>query len=313
VQNAAVGATKTKLVGYLRLTEGGGRLFAAVPRDKDEKVVNNFDGRYEGRLRRLSEDRAFPWLQQFYETEKVTVPIDVEPPALKVALSQRKADGSVTVDTERGTATLDPDQELRFVVTRPEARVQLGRTSFKTPEAATAAMEALGVPFIALEPTATFHRFVVRAKPDELAALQVELSANLPESERTPGADPKIGAVVLPKTSTYTAALGETTLEGDELSMPYGNNTTPPGYDVVEGRLVERNLPDGQLRVPVAEVTAVRIEKRITVDPNGFLVSVGEAPSQERFTGILWLAVLGIALANLVSLWVWWRRRAATA
>jgi hypothetical protein len=311
VKNAAVGATKSNLVGYLRITEGGGALFAAVPRGKDEASVSNFEGRYVGRIRRLSEDRAFPWLQQFYETEKVTVPVDVDTMSLKVGLSQRKSDGSVTVESERGSTTLDAEQEIRVVVASPEARVQLGRRSFKTPQAARAAMASLGIPFAELSPTATFHRFVLRAPRDQLNALQAKIVADLPEAERTPGADPKVGALVLPKTSTYTAILGDVAVDADALVFPYEGNTTSPGYDVVDGRLVERTLADGMMRVPLAQVGAVRIEKRIAVDPNGFLISAGETPDSERLTGILWLVVLGIALANLVSVWVWWRRRAA--
>ena len=309
VKNAAVGATKTQLVGYLRVTEGGGGLFAAVPRDKSEKTVNNFEGRYVGRLRRLSADRAFEWLRQFYETEKVTVPIDVDTQSLKIGMSQRKSDGSITVDAARGPVTLSAEQDVRLVVDDGYARAQLGRKSFPKAADARAAMDRLGRPYAELPPTQTFHRFVIEASGDELGDLQRTLVAELPEGERKSSADPKVGALVLPKPSTYSTVIGDAIIEGDAIAFPYGSNTTPPGYEVVEGKLVQRSLPDGMLRVPLSDIKAVRIEQRITVDPNGFLISVGETPSSERLTGILWLVVLGIALANLVSLWVWWRRR----
>ncbi len=310
VKNAAVGATKTQLVGYLRVTEGGGRLFASVPRDKSEKTVNNFEGRYVGRIRQLSADRAFDWLRQFYETENVTVPIDVDTPSLKIGMSQRKADGSITVEAARGPATLSAEQEVRLVVDDGYARAQLGRKSFPKAADARAAMDRLGRPYAELPPTQTFHRFVVKASGEELGQLQRTLVAELPEDERKSSADPKVGALVLPKASTYATVIGDAVIEGDTIAFPYGSNTTPPGYDVVDGKLVERSLADGMLRVPLAEIKAVRVEQRITVDPDGFLISVGETPASERLTGILWLVVLGIALANLGSLWVWWRRRA---
>lgn len=313
VKNAAVGATKTNLVGYLRVTEGGGRLFAAVPRDKSEKTVNNFEGRYVGRIRRLSEDRAFEWLRQFYETEKVTIPVDVDVASLKIGMSQRKSDGSITVEATRGPVALSAEQDVRIVVDQGYARAQLGRKSFPTKADARAAMDRLGRPYAELPPTQTFHRFVVEATAPERGELQRVLVAELPDGERKSGADPKVGALVLPKSYTYSTVIGDASVEGDAFVLPYGSNTTPPGYDVVEGKLVERSLPDGMLRVPLTDIKAVRIEQRIKVDPDGFLISVGETPSSERLTGILWLVVLGIALANVVSLWVWWRRRASTA
>ena len=311
VKNAAVGATKSNLVGYLRITEGKGRLFAAIPRDKDQTITNNFEGRFVGRMRKLSEDRAYPWLKQFYATEVVTVPIDVEVASLSSAIAAPAADGAIEVQTENGPATLSADQELRLVVRQPDARVQLGVESFPTPEAADAAVAALGRPWVRLAPTKTFHRYAVRVPEGEHGNVQSELLAGLPEGERDPGADPRRGALVLPRTATYVAAIGDLARSGDTLVFPYGTNTTSPGYEEEEGRLVERKLQGGMLHIPLGELQAARAEQRIGVDPEGFLVAVGEPPSSERLTGILWLVVLGIAMANVASLWVWWRRRAA--
>jgi hypothetical protein len=311
VKNAAVGATKSNLVGYLRITEGNGRLFAAIPREKDQTVTNNFEGRFVGRMRKLSEDRAYPWLQQFYATEVVTVPTDVDVASLVSAIDSPSSSGAIEVQTENGRAVLSADQEIRLVVRQPDARVQLGVESFPTPEAADAAVAALGRPWVRLQPTKTFHHYSVRVADGEHAKVQAALVAELPEGDRDPGADPRRGALVLPRTATYVGAVGDLARSGDALLLPYGTNTTSPGYDEKDGRLVERTLPDGMLRIPTGELQAARAEQRIGVDPDGFLVAVGEPPSSERLTGILWLVVLGIAMANVVSLWVWWRRRAA--
>ena len=244
-------------------------------------------------------------------TEVVTVPVDIEVGSLASAIEAPGSDGSIEVQTENGATVLSADQELRLVVAQPDARVQLGVESFPTQEAADAAVEALGRPWVRLEPTETFHRYAVRVPGGDLAEVQAQLTAGLPPAERDPGADPRRGAVVLSRTATYVAAVGDITRAGDTLVVPYGSNTTSPGYDEADGRLVERKLEDGMLRIPLGDLQAARAEQRIGVDPEGFLVSVGEAPSSERLTGILWLVVLGIALANTASLWVWWRRRAA--
>jgi hypothetical protein len=56
----------------------------------------------------------------------------------------------------------------------------------------------------------------------------------------------------------------------------------------------------------------VRLERVIAVDPEGFVVAVGETPSEQLQAGILWLLVLVITGANAASLLLWWRRRATT-
>ena len=53
VQHAARMKIKDRTIGFLRLVEGGGGLFAAVPRD-GEAAPNQFEGRFEGRMRRLA-------------------------------------------------------------------------------------------------------------------------------------------------------------------------------------------------------------------------------------------------------------------
>ena len=74
--------------------------------------------------------------------------------------------------------------------------------------------------------------------------------------------------------------------------------------------LVPREVADGLLRIPLGQVQAVRVERPIVVDPDGYLVEVGVRPESERWTGVMWLLVLGIAVANLGAAVLALRRRA---
>src|SRR5690606_12536487 len=303
VQHATRLTTKERFIGYLRVTEGEGSLFAAVPRSKDEEVTNNFEGRYVGRLRRLGEDRAYQWLAEFYANERVTRSVDLDPKGVVEALD---AERLPTLDG--GTAAVGPRDQLRVVFEGPDARVQLGRSSFPDAAEAEQAVAAPGHPYVQLEPSATFFRFVVRIPAEQRARAQQTLNAGLTGVEDS--TDPKVGAFVLDLPASYGAAVGQVAREGDALVFPYGDNVTSPGYDVKDGRLVERPV-SAEVRLPVERLDSVRLERVIEVDPEGFVVAVGETPSEQLRAGILWLLVLAITGANVASLVLWWRRRAA--
>ena len=301
VQHAARLTTKERFIGYLRVTEGDGGLFAAVPRPKDQPATNNFEGRYVGRLRRLGDDRAYRWLAEFYANERITVPVDLDPAGVPAALGSGRlptADG--------GSVDVGPQQVLRLVFEGPDARVQLGRTSFADPDAAERAVAALGYPYVRLEPTATFHRFVVRIPSDERPRAQRSLNEGIEGAAQT--TDPKVGALVLDLPASFGAVSGDVRLEGEHLLFPYGDNTTSPGYDVADGRLVERPRAE-RIRWPVEQLSSVRLERVIEVDPDGFVVAVGETPRDVWMMGVLWLLALAITGANVASLLLWWRRR----
>jgi len=303
VQHATRLTTKEQYIGYLRVTEGGGGLFASIPRPKDQEVTNNFEGRYVGRLRRLRDDRAYQWLAEFYATERITTSVDLDPKGFLANV------GAGSLPTAAGgTAAIGPRDELRLVFEGPDARVQLGRTSFPDAAAAERAVAALGYPYAVLEPNASFHRFVARIPAAERPRAHEALNAGLPGVEGNN--DPKVGAFVLGLPASFGAAPDSVTVEGDALAFPYGNNTTSLGYDVKDGKLVERE-PSEIVRLPLAELASVRLEQVITVDPDGFVVAVGEDPSSQLQAGILWLLVLAITGANAASLVLWWRRRAA--
>lgn len=301
VQHAARLTTKERFIGYLRVTEGEGGLFAAVPRPKDEPATNNFEGRYVGRLRRLREDRAYQWLAEFYANEQVTLGVDLDPAGVPAALGS----GSLPV-AGGGSTTVGSLEQLRLVFAGPDARVQLGNRSFPDADAAERAVAELGYPYAVLEPTATFHRFVVRVPQTERARAQQALNAGLDGAEGS--TDPKVGAFVLDLPANYGAPAGEVRVEGDSLTFPRGDNTTSPGYEVQDGRLVERARTE-RLRLPVDQLTAVRLERVIEVDPDGFVVAVGETPGEVWMMGVLWLLALVITGANVASL-VLWRRQA---
>ncbi|MEM9459975.1 MAG: hypothetical protein AAGF11_37715 [Myxococcota bacterium] len=303
VQHAARLTTKERYIGYLRVTEGGGGLFAAVPRPKDQPATNNFEGRYVGRLRRLRDDRAYQWLAEFYANEQITVDVELDPAAVPAALGS----GSLP-RLGGGTVSVGSREPLRLVFEGPDARVQLGNKSFD-PAAAEQAVASLGYPYIRLEPTATFHRFVVRIPSAQRASARAKLNAGLEGAQGL--ADPKVGASVLDLPASYGAVAGEIAVQGEALSFPYADNTTSPGYDVEDGhplRLVERARAERVSR-PLAELTSVRLERVIEVDPAGFVVAVGEPPSEAWMMGVLWLLALVITGANVVSL-VLWRRQA---
>ncbi len=303
VQHAARLTTKERFIGYLRVTEGGGGLFAAVPRPKDQPATNNFEGRYVGRLRKLSNDRAYQWLAEFYANEQIALSVDLDPAGVPAAL------GSGSLPTLGGGSTeVGPDQQLRLVFEGPDARVQLGRKSFADAAAAEQAVAAMGRPYVQLEPTATFFRFVVRIPKAERAAAQKTLNDGLEDVENT--TDPKVGAFVLDLPTNYGAASADVRVEGEQLTFPYGDNATSPGYDVTDGALVERPRAE-RIGLPVAQLSSARLERVIVVDPDGYVVAVEETPSTVWMMGALWLLALVITGANLASLLVWWRRREA--
>lgn len=306
VQNAARLTTKDQYIGYLRVTEGEGGLFAAVPRPKDQPVTNNFEGRYTGRLRRLEDDRAFEWLRQFYAHEQVTRTIDLDVAALPAALgggALPKADGE-SIETAA-------DDTIRLGFAGPDARVQLGKQSYASAEAAEQAVAALGYPYIAQPPTTVFYRFVARIPRTERDAAQAKLAAALP-AEQTTRPDPKVGAFVLGMPMSYSTLAGEVSVEGDTVVFPYGNNTTTPGYDVADGRLVERSAGEA-ISFPTAQLHSARIERTIEVDPQGFVVAVGETPGTQWVSALLWAVALGITLLNVFLMVSWWRQRQAAA
>ena len=93
--------------------------------------------------------------------------------------------------------------------------------------------------------------------------------------------------------------------------LPLGDDSTSPGYIVVDGQLAPRPLKDGRLQIEATQLRAVGRLQPVRVDPNGYIIQVGEHPYDQWPTLTLWLVVLAVVGWNLSSLAVWWRRRQA--
>lgn len=311
VRHAARMTTRAGYVGYLRITEGGGSLFAAIPRGKDEKVRDEFEGTFEGRMLRLDRDAGADWIEQYLRDENIIRTIDAEPSALWSAIGG----GGETrkIASVEGAVPVGVGERIRVVVHPPDARVQLGLDSYPDAADAERKVAALGYPYVASGPSQggrkAFHSFIVRIPEAERAAALVKLQ----EGIVVPAAntDPKKGAVVLPGTVAFSAALGDYALSGDDVLVPRTGETGPVLHHVVGTTLEPRADVDGFVAVPRDWVSAVRIEQPILLERDGYLVVVGDTPSKHRIAGIAWLVVAVLVGLNLVSLGAYAGRRLA--
>lgn len=308
VQNAVRMTTKERFVGYLRITEAGGSLFASVPREKDEPMRDKFEGVFTGRLRRMDRDPAYDWLLQYVAAHPITRVIDATPKALLAAVSDTS--GAMSIDTEEGSIALEHGDQLRVVMQSPDARVQIGTHSLKKAAEAEARVAALGYPFVALpsRENSPFHSFIARIPEGERTAALAKLQDGL--DDPSGGTDPKRGAAVLPASAAFTVKPDEIALSGDDLVLAAPEGATPL-YEVDGTKLVARAARDGRLRVPAAWVQAVRVERSIPIDPAGYVLAVGDEPGKHWIIGVVWLVVATLVGLNAASLVLRWRRRVA--
>lgn len=303
VQNAVRLETKKRFIGYRRIVEAGGSLFVAIPRPKSETVTNTFEGAFEGRMRRLGDHGAYPWLETFFEREHLVRVVDVTPASVVAFLQGGRGD----LDGSDGPVTPQAGDVLRVVVRLPVAMVQVGKKSVPGADEARARVASLGRPFGELSSDKKPYRvFVVEAEPDALDAMAARLEDGLTVTNR---ADPGQGVAVLPKLATYRVRPSDLRVEDGRLVFPYGDNKASPGFVREGDRLVEKLPDDGLLRIPVEWVTAIRLERPIRLDPDGYVLLHGERPSSLRMQGILWLVVFGLVTVNGASFFLWWRRR----
>lgn len=307
VRHAARMTTRAGYVGYLRITEGGGSLFAAIPRGKDEKVRDEFEGTFEGRMLRLDRDAGADWIEQYLRDENIIRTIDAEPGALWSAIGG----GGETrkIASAEGAVPVGVGERVRVVVHPPDARVQLGIDSYPDAADAQRKVAALGYPYLAVGKGKAFHSFVARIPEAEREAALAKLHTGI----EVPAAntDPKKGAVVLPGTVAFSAALGDYAINGDDVMVPRTGETGPVLYDVVGTTLEPRADTDGFIAIPRDWVSAVRIEQPILLERDGYLVVVGDTPSKHRIAGLSWLVVAVLVGLNLVSLGAYVRRRLA--
>lgn len=293
VQHAARAKLGEKTVGYLRLIEGGGSLYAAVPRTS---ASNEFQGQFTGRMRRLADVRMFPWIQQYFDGERIIETHDLSSEQLLAALD---------------AGSIKPGDQLSLSVDQPDSRLQLGRSSFPSLAAAQAAVAALGVPYFTPreQPSAAFYTFFARIPADQRAAAQASLTAAgaaLPPSDKP---DPRVGALIVPFFTAYLVTGESLTREGNTLSFPPGD--TSPGFVLQGDQLVPRPLADGRLTIDIANLRGAGRLVPVTVDPAGYIILTDETPADQWPTFALWLVVLGVVGWNLTGLVQLWRRRQA--
>lgn len=303
------GAGRT--IGYLRIIEGGGSLFAAIPRTT-EAAPQQFEGVFEGRMRRLSESSNFPAIQQHFDGERIVEERDATPQALLDALGKRQGDSLTIVDTAGQSITLGTKASVTVVVEQPDVQVQLGHRSFDSAAAAEAAVAALGFPYHApSEQSSTrFYTFYVRLPPGERESAQAKLSvvAIIPPDAKP--ADPSVGAAILPWITSYPVAASDITAENGKFSFVPGDNAKP-GFLLQDGKLVPRPLQDGRLVLDPGEVRAVRLDRPVVVDPAGYVIDVGVRPRDRWLEVAMWCLVLLVVGWNITSLVAGWRARRA--
>lgn len=311
VQHAARMRLDDRTIGFLRIVEGGGRLFAAIPRD-GETAPNQFEGTFAGRMRRLGDSPNFPAIQQHFDAERIVEERDATAATLLAALQAGSGDRLRVADTAGQNITLGPKDSVTLVVEQPDAQLQLGRSSFDSEAAAEAAVAALGVPYVkpAEQKSNLFYVFFARLPQADRAAAQEKLSAAAVIPQDAKPADPRVGAVVIPWTTSYLVTAGALSLHDGKFAFVPGDNARP-GFVLQDGTLVPRPLQDGRLVLDPSEVRAVRLEQPVVVDPAGYLVEVGVHPRDRSLELAMWLLVLVVVGWNMLSLALWWRARRA--
>lgn len=300
-----------RTIGYLRLIEGGGSLFAAVPRTT-EAAPQQFEGVFEGRMRRLSESPNFAAIQQHFDGERIVEERDATASALLDALAKRQGDSLTVVAADGQSITLGTKASVTLVVDQPDVQVQLGHRSFDSQAAAEAAVAALGFPFYAPpeQTSARFYSFYVRMPASERESAQAKLSVAAIVPPDAKPADPSVGAAILPWITSYPVAASDITAENGKFSFVPGDNAKP-GFLLQDGKLVPRPLEGGRLVLDPGEVRAVRLDRPVVVDPAGYVIDVGVRPRDRWLEVAMWCLVLLVVGWNVTSLVAGWRARRA--
>jgi hypothetical protein len=310
VQHAARTPTRDGWYGVLRLLRADAKLFVAIPRD-DEDAPKVFPGRHEGRMMRLGDAPQWDKLREFFDAERIVDLVDLERDAVLAAL----AEGSMRVRSSAGEdLELRGDDTLRLVVEFPVALVQLGRSTWKSRETAEAVIAGLGMPWAATAKSSTVAwQFVIAVderSPEALASLSRKLEAGLDEATRADidanRADPKKGALVMPRRVAFSAKAGELTRSGEVISLPYGpDSPEDTGWQVsaADPTKLERIAASGSaLAVPAEQIAAVRVERELRADPEGYLIVVGQGPRESWPSAVMFIAVLGVMGLNALAL-----------
>jgi hypothetical protein len=294
VRTAARYKIGERRVQLLRITEGGGSLFAAVPRAEGARS-DEYAGRYEGRMRRLSSSSMLPWIQQFYADLRITESLEISP--------QGFADGLAAgqVQTTKGVQLrLTPKTRVSLSVKIPDVRLQLGRNSFRRRADARAAIEALGVPFYEPEEqgNAKFYQFWARIPQAARADARARLSEGLGEVGVAKASE---GVAILPGSATFWVAVADLRVEDGAFVFPERDGMPKSLFELAGERLVPIKS-DGQIRLSIADaVRSAAIDRPVTVDPHGYIINVGERPADHPIAPLLWFVALIVVMLNVVS------------
>lgn len=302
---------EARTIGYLRLIEGGGGLFAAIPRTT-EAAPQQFEGVFEGRMRRLADSPNFAAIEAYFNGERIVEERDATPAALLEALSGRQGGGLVVVDSDGQRLTLGERALVTLVVEQPDVQIQLGRRSFDSEAAAEAAVAALGFPYYAPpeQTNSRFYSFYVRMPAGERESAQAKLSVTAVIPPDAKPADPSVGVAILPWITSYPVAASDITADAGKFSFVPGDNARP-GFVEQDGKLVPRPLVDGRLVLDPAAVKVVRLERPVVVDPSGYVIEVGVRPRDRWLETAMWCLVLLVVGWNVASLVAGWRARRA--
>lgn len=309
VQHAARMPSRDGWIGFMRLVEGDGSMFVAIPRETEE-ATNEFPGRFEGRMRRLEDAPQWEKLQTFFNAEQIYDIVNLAPASVLSAVSA--GSGSVEL-AEGGTTEVAANDKLRLVVTQPVALAQLGRTTWPTRDAAEQAIAALGRPWVFVEKRDTTWVFGVEVGANASVDVFQELTRVLNGGSEFADPDPKVGALVMPRRTTYLADYGDLGVTGDgpALSFTYGSNSAETGWRREGDKLVPIELEGGRLAVPSAAIEAVRVERWLKANPDGYLLLVDHKPGDAWPSALMFVAVLGVVLLNGWALATALRRRRA--
>jgi hypothetical protein len=305
VQHAARMPGRDGWIGFMRLIEGDASMFVGIPRETEE-ATNEFPGRFEGRMRRLDDTPQWEKLQTFFNAEQIVDIVNLAPASVLAALES----GSASVELADGGSTdLAATDKLRLVVAQPVAMAQLGRTTWATRADAEQAIAALGRPWAFVEKRDTTWVFAVEVGANASVDVFQELTRALNGGRELADPDPKVGGLVLPRRTTYLVEFGDLQVEGPELSFTYGENSAETGWRREGDKLVAVGLEAGRLRVPSAAIEAMRVERALLANPDGYLLLVDHQPFDTWPSALMFGAVLGVVLLNGWALATTLRRR----
>lgn len=307
VQHAARMPAREGWIGFMRLVEADASLFVAIPRETQD-ANNEFPGRFEGRLQRLEDVPQWDKLETFFNAEQIVDIVDLDPASVVAAAGS--GSGSVKL-VGGGEAQLEPTDTLRLVVNSSAAMTQLGRTTWPTREAAEQAVAALGRPWAYVEKRDTVWVFAVEVGADASVEVYQQLTRALNGGQDLANPDPKVGGLVLPRRTTYLVEFGDLQAQDAALSFTYGDNTAEPGWTRSGDELVPVELVGGRLSVPSAAIEAVRVERALRANPDGYLLMVDQLPKDVWPSAVMFFAVLGVVGLNVAALVATLRRRRA--